>query len=135
MDMCKYAYYDTNEKYMPRLYCNIDNNFCIYSKKCLKAEKFIPLENEVWKECYKFNMAKKENIPKNSYYVQTYKKNKKGKIILYVLIEDNIVKITTNLEDFDQDYIYIKKYKNNYQVSLNPFETTKKESTNRRSKK
>ena len=36
MDLCKYAYYDANEKYCPNLYCNRDNKRCIYSKKCLK---------------------------------------------------------------------------------------------------
>ena len=62
MDLCEHAYYKPEEKYMPYLYCHIDDKRCVYSKKCMKVERFIPLENEMWKECYKFIMNKKKNI-------------------------------------------------------------------------
>ena len=123
MDLCKYAYYKSEEKYFPSLYCNIDDKRCIYSKKCLKVEKFVPLENEMWRECYKFIMEKRKNIPKDSYFVQTYRPNKNGKLYLYVVIDDKKVeRILSDFTEINQDYVYIKRLSNNeYKVSLTPF--------------
>ncbi len=107
MDLCMYAYYKPEEKYMPYLYCNIDDKRCVYSKKCMKVERFIPLENEMWKECYKFIMKKRENIPKDAYFVQTYRPNKHGKLILYVVINDSTERIQSEFTELNQDYVYI----------------------------
>ena len=90
MDLCEYAFYKPEEKYSPRLYCKLDNKICHYTKRCLKLDRFIPLENEMWRECYKYIMEKRNNIPQGSYLVQTTRPHKNGKLYLYVLIDDRI---------------------------------------------
>lgn len=107
MDLCEHAYYKPEEKYMPYLYCHIDDKRCVYSKKCMKVERFIPLENEMWKECYKFIMNKRSNIPEGSYFVQTYRPNRVGKLILYVAMNDSTKKIQSDFTELNQDYVYI----------------------------
>ena len=85
MDMCVYAYYKPEEKYYPYLYCKAEyNKRCIYSKKCQKVERFVPLENEMWKECPRFIMEKIKNIPQGSNLVQASRPNKQGKLYLYI---------------------------------------------------
>lgn len=122
MDLCEHAFYKPEEKYTPRLYCNIDNKICVYSKRCFKVDRFIPLEGEKWRECYKYIMDKIKNIPQGSYLVQTSRPNKNGKLYLYVLVDENkIEKILTNFNEINQDYVYLKKSTNGYQVSLEPF--------------
>ena len=120
MDLCVNAYYKPEEKYMPYLYCNIDDKRCMYSKKCMKVERFVPLENEMWKECYKFIMNKKKNIPLDSYYVQTYRPNKNNKLILYVVIDEKVERIQSDLTELNQDYVYLQKDNNKYKISLTP---------------
>ena len=64
---CSYEYYKENEEkesYFPRLYCSIDDKVCFYSKKCLKVNKFIPLDNQ--EECYKMIEEKIKNIDNSS---------------------------------------------------------------------
>ena len=107
MDLCEHAYYKPEEKYMPYLYCHIDDKRCVYSKKCMKVERFIPLENEMWKECYKFIMNKRNDIPEGSYFVQTYRPNRAGRLILYVAMGDTTKKIQSRFTKLDQDYVYI----------------------------
>ena len=107
MDLCEHAYYKPEEKYMPYLYCHIDDKRCVYSKKCMKVERFVPLENEMWKECYKFIMQKRKNIPKDSYFVQTYRPNRVGKLILYVAMENTTKKIQSDFTELNQDYVYV----------------------------
>ena len=118
MDLCKHAYYKPEEKYMPYLYCHIDDKRCVYSKKCMKVERFIPLENEMWKECYKFIMNKRNDIPEGSYFVQTYRPNRAGRLILYVAIGDTTKKIQSCFTKLDQDYVYI----DGNTISLTPIE-------------
>ena len=120
MDLCEHAFYKPEEKYMPYLYCNIDDKRCMYSKKCMKVERFVPLENEMWKECYKFIMNKKKNIPLDSYYVQTYRPNKNNKLILYVVIDEKVERIQSDLTELNQDYVYLQKDNNKYKISLTP---------------
>lgn len=126
MDLCEHAYYKPEEKYTPRLYCNLEDKMCIYSKRCLKVDRFIPLEGEKWRECYKYIMDKRKNIPQGSYLVQTFRPNKNGKLYLYILTEDDkIEKILTNFEKLEQDYVYLRKTAmGSYQVSLEPFVVT-----------
>ena len=129
MDLCSHAFYKPEEKYMPRLYCNIENKVCIYSKKCLKVDRFVPLEGEKWRECYKYIMDKRKNIPKGSYFVQLTKPNKNGKLYLYVLTEeDKIERILSNFDKLEQDYVYLRKTAmGSYQVGLEPFVITQSE--------
>ena len=44
--MCEYNYYKDGENYFPRLYCNINNAYCIYSYKCTRYERFLPMDNQ-----------------------------------------------------------------------------------------
>lgn len=92
MGMCKYSYYDLNEKFYPRLYCKADDGYCINSKRCTLVEKYIPLDNFNEKECYKYCMEEKKKIPQDSFYVQTYRKRRNGKLFLYVDINDKLEK-------------------------------------------
>ena len=126
MDLCEHAFYKPEEKYTPRLYCKIEDKMCIYSKRCLKVDRFIPLEGEKWKECYIYIMEKRKNIPKGSYLVQTTRPHKSGKLYLYVLVEDDkIEKILSNFDKLEQDYVYLRKnVTGGYQVSLEPIVIT-----------
>ena len=126
MDLCEHAFYKPEEKYTPSLYCKIDDKRCIYSKRCLKVDRFIPLEGEKWKECYIYIMEKRKNIPQGSYLVQTTRPHKSGKLYLYVLTEeDKIEKILSNFTKLDQEYVYLRKTAmGGYQVGLEPFVIT-----------
>lgn len=125
---CEYSYYNTEETYYSRLYCKINNRYCPYSKRCTKLEKYIPIEEDIWKECRFYMNEKIKNIPQGSYFVKTFRKNDKGnKTYLYVLIEDKIEKITTGFSNFNQNYIYLKKGIDGFEVSLTPFTKEKKQ--------
>lgn len=117
---CKYNYYKQEENYFPRLYCSIDNGMCIYSKKCQLENKFIPLDNQG--ECYKMKLEEKKNIPNGSYFVETYRPNKKGFLYLYIETKDGTTeKILTEFTELNQNYVYLKKANGKYKVSLIPF--------------
>lgn len=124
--ICDYQYYKEDETYYPHIYCKLTNKYCMYQKKCEMVEKFIPIEDEKWKECYMYIMEQQKNIPKDSYLIQTARTNKHGKTYLYVIIDDCVEKITTDIkvEDIKQNYIYVKETKDGYVVSLNPFKKT-----------
>lgn len=126
--MCEYNYYKDGENYYPRLYCNIDDIYCIYSYRCAKHEKFLPMNNQ--EECYKYNMAKRENIPSGSKYIEFERRG-----FLYVEIDNNhVAKIPNTLGEFDQNYLYIKDGIDGYEISLVPFiekkTTTPRKKTN-----
>ena len=121
MSLCKYAYYNDKEKYCPRLYCNIDDKMCHYTKRCMKVDKFIPIEDNIWEECGKYIMEKRKEIPNDSYFVQTSRYNKRGNLILYVAVDDKVEKIESDLKEIKQEYVYLKKTKDGYKVSLVPF--------------
>lgn len=118
---CPYEFYKEEENYYPRLYCNTDNSYCMYSKKCLKVEKFIPIEGELWKECYKYVENKIKEIPSGSYFVESYRHNNKGKLYLYVVVDGKIVRILSDFTEINQDYVYLKNEDGKYKVSLVPF--------------
>lgn len=123
---CGYDYYDEEEVYYPRLRCKLSGGgYCIYSKKCTKVEKFIPI-GELWKECYLYNMEKSKNVPSGAYFIQSYRPNKSGKLYLYVVIEDHVEKILSDFTEINQDYVYLKEGIDGYEVSLVPFQTTQK---------
>lgn len=131
---CGYDYYDESEIYYPRLRCKLNNgSYCIYSKKCTKVEKFIPID-ELWKECYLYNMEKSKNVPQGAYFVQSYRLSKSGKLYLYVVIKDYVEKILTDFTELNQDYVYLKEGIDGYEVSLKPFATQEKKTYNRRTK-
>lgn len=123
---CGYEYYDEDENYYPRLRCKLNNgSYCLYSKKCEKVQKFVPIEGELWKECYLYNMEKAKNVPKGSYFIQSYRPNKKGKLYLYVVMDDKVQKVLSDLEEINQDYVYLKETLDGYIVSTVPFQDKK----------
>lgn len=127
---CPYQYYKNPNEYYARLYCRTENDkICIYSKRCQIQEKYIPIDelDFSWKECYLFVEQQKKDIPTQSYYVQTYRIGKNGKVILYVLVGESIKKIQTNYTEFNQNFIYLKEGAQGYEVSLIPFKTKEKE--------
>ena len=77
---------------------------------------------------------KKKDIPKDTYYVRTYKQRPNGIYSLYVDIDGNgtIEKINTDFTDFDQYYVYLDKVNGVYIPSLTPI---KKKASNGRKKK
>ena len=124
--MCENMYHENENEYFTRLYCKIDNKLCLYQKKCLMKNRYIPIENNLWKECYKMIEDKIKEIPQGSYYVQSYRPNRSGKLFLYVVINDHVEKIPTELTSIDQDYVYLKEGLDGYEVSLTPFRGTRK---------
>lgn len=123
---CPYQYYKKEEKIYPFLYCRIDDSKCIYSKRCNLVDKYIPLEGELWKECYNYNMEEMKKIPSGANFVQTYRPNKNGKLFLYVVINNKVEKISTELEKIEQNYVYVKESSKGYEISLTPFVEEKK---------
>ena len=124
MSLCQYAFYKEEEHYYPRLYCKTNDKWCPYTKRCQKVEKFIPIDDDVWEECDRYIMEKRKNIPNGSYFVQTSRPNRQGNLFLYVIIEEGKVeKIPSSLKELKQDYVYLKKTTNGYNVSLEPFKS------------
>ena len=121
---CPYEYYKDDEYYYPRLYCKKSNKYCLYSKKCTKVEKYVPIENELWRECYMYVESKAKNIPSGSFYVQSHRPNRNGKLYLYVVIKDKVERILTNFTEINQDYVYLKEGLDGYEVSLTPFKSS-----------
>lgn len=124
---CKHMYYKEDETYYPRLYCKINNKYCIYAKRCENKQKYIP-NDDLWKECYIMIQEEQKNIPIGSKYVQLSRPNKKGNLYLYVVINDKVEKISTQLKSINQNYVYIKEgLDGKYEVSLTPFTTERKQ--------
>lgn len=126
---CEYMYYQEDSgEYYPRLLCRATNGkFCLYSRRCDLVHKFIPIENNAWEDCYIMVEEKIKSIPKGSYYVKTYKENKKGKLYLYIVIGEKIERVLTDFEEINQNYVYIKEKEDGYDVSLVPFKEEEKE--------
>ena len=117
---CIYSYYKKEETYYPRLYCKINGKQCMYTKKCLKQEKFIPTDNQ--DECYLSIMESKKNIPNGTHYVRFTHKG-----YLFIEIDDKrTIKVKNTLGEVG-DYVYIKQVGNDYEISLSPFPTEVKE--------
>lgn len=119
--MCEHMYYENENEYFPRLYCKIDNKLCLYQKKCLMKNRYISIEGELWKECYKYVENKIKNIPSGSNFVESYRPNHKGKLYLYVVIDGKVNRILSDFTEINQDYVYVKKDGDNYKLSLVPF--------------
>lgn len=127
MSVCEYAFYKDNEKFYPHLYCKIDEKWCHYVKRCEKVEKFIPVKDNVWEECGKYIMEKRKNIPNGSYFIQTTRPNRQGKLFLYVVIDDKVERLLSNFTEIKQNYIYLKKNNQGYEISLEPFKKVENE--------
>ena len=91
----------------------------LYSANCIINEQIDIINNSVDKD-------KIKEIPQGSYYVQSYRPNRSGKLFLYVVINDHVEKIPTELTSIDQDYVYLKEGLDGYEVSLTPFRGTRK---------
>jgi L-fucose isomerase-like protein len=63
-------------------------------------------------------MNKRNDIPEGSYFVQTYRPNRAGRLILYVAMGDTTKKIQSRFTKLDQDYVYI----DGNTISLTPIE-------------
>lgn len=112
--ICEYGYYKDEETYYPKLYCGINNKFCIYTKKCEREHKFIPTNQD---ECYIRNEHDRNSIPKGSCYVRTQDKG-----YLYVEIDNDHVKKIKNTLGNVKDYVFLKQVGQTYEISLSPFE-------------
>ena len=112
---CQYGFYKKTETNRPKLYCKITNDLCVYSKLCLKVNKYI--YNDKSEEC----MIKKENdrksIPNGAYYVRFVKNG-----YAYVELGDTVVKVKCDDIDNIINYIYIQQNNDGtYIGSLTPF--------------
>jgi hypothetical protein len=68
--------------------------------------------------------SKAKEIPNGSYFVQSYRPNRSGKLYLYVVMKDKVERILSDFTTINQDYIYVKEGLDGYEVSLMPFKTT-----------
>ena len=125
--MCEHMYYRNGDNYFPYLYCRLDDKICQYTKKCMKEERFVA-NGELWKECYKMIENKIKDIPDGSYFVQSYRPNRNGKLYLYVVIKDKVERVLSNFTTINQDYIYLKEGLDGYEVSLTPFKSNARKS-------
>ena len=125
--MCEHMYYRNGDNYFPYLYCRLDDKICPYTKKCMKEERFVA-NGELWKECYKMIENKIKDIPDGSYFVQSYRPNRNGKLYLYVVIKDKVERVLSTFTTINQDYIYLKEGLDGYEVSLTPFKSNARKS-------
>lgn len=130
--MCPYQFYKEDETYYPKLYCKANGKTCPHSKRCGKEERYISISGA--EKCHIMEEQKRKDIPKDTYYVRTYKQRPNGTYSLYVDIDGNgtIEKINTDFTDFDQYYVYLDKVNGVYIPSLTPI---KKKASNGRKKK
>jgi hypothetical protein len=83
------------------------------------VQKFVP--TDYMDECYIMNQELKKQIPQGSCYVRFIRND-----YLYVeLDDDHVIKIKNTLGDKVTNYVYLKKYKDNYKISLSPFRQKK----------
>ncbi len=126
---CQYGFYKKTETNRPKLYCKITNDLCVYSKLCLKVNKYI--YNDKSEEC----MIKKENdkksIPNGAYYVRFVKNG-----YAYVELGDTVIKVKCDNLDNIINYIYIQQNNDGtYIGSLTPFVNEPKKITKKRKNK
>lgn len=112
--MCEYAYYDDKDKSKSQIYCKINNKVCLFSKFCIKQNKYIHREGV--ESCYMALEEKKKIIPNGAHYVRFVRKG-----FVYVEIEDKVIKIQDTIGNIE-DYVYVKQEGQNYIISLSPFE-------------
>ena len=112
---CQYGFYKKTETNRPKLYCKITNDLCVYSKLCLKVNKYI--YNDKSEECMIRKENDKKSIPNGAYYVRFVKKG-----YAYVELGDTVVKVKCDDLDNIINYIYIQQNNDGtYIGSLTPF--------------
>lgn len=126
--MCEYAFYNEKEK-KSQIYCKINGKICLFSKFCIKQNKYIHREGV--ENCYMALEEKKNNIPNGAYRVRFVHKG-----FAYVEITENyVVKIKDTLGNID-NYVYLKNTEQGYILSLSPFiDEEKKEETEQKPKR
>lgn len=112
---CQYGFYKKTETNRPKLYCKITNDLCVYSKLCLKVNKYI--YNDKSEECMIRKENDKKSIPNGAYYVRFIKNG-----YAYVELGDTVVKVKCDDLDNIINYIYIQQNNDGtYIGSLTPF--------------
>lgn len=111
--MCPYAYYNEEEK-KSKIYCKINDGICLFSRYCIKVDKYVLKDN--MESCYIMaENEKKKNTPQGANYVRFVRNG-----YLYVEFEDRVVKIKDTLGNVT-NYVYVRKTDNDYEISLTPF--------------
>lgn len=112
---CQYGFYKKTETNRPKLYCSITNDLCVYSKLCLKVNKYI--YNDKSEECMIRKENNKKSIPNGAYYVRFVKNG-----YAYVELGDTVIKVKCDNLDNIINYIYIQQNEDGtYVGSLTPF--------------
>lgn len=107
--MCEFAYYKDNNQDMARLKCSLTNGNCPYTRVCYKVRKYVQQDN--YMECPLAHEQAKNNIPVGAYYVSNSRKNKAGKIVIYVEVGGQTLKFVTDWTELNQTYVYLTKHK------------------------
>ncbi len=97
-----------------KLICSVNNLPCMYSRYCSKVNQYIHTDN--FNDCQIIKDSLKTKIPPNSYYVRMINKG-----YLYVEYNGTVVKIKNTLGDLVKDYVYVKKSRGQFDISLTPF--------------
>lgn len=63
----------------------------------------------------------KKTIPTGAYFIQSSRPNRNGKLYLYVVVKDRVERVLTDFDSIDQNYVYLRKKSDGYEVSLKPF--------------
>lgn len=95
---CQYQYYKSGES-IPRLYCTINQSYCIYSKMCYKTNRFI--ESDLQEGC-KIKMDNENIIPKDAKRVVFIKKG-----FIYVQVDETHVEKFANTFRDDIKFVYL----------------------------
>lgn len=123
--MCKYVYYEETNSRKP-MYCTLNNKICIYSQYCTKVGRFIPKDD--MENCFMAIEESKKNIPSGARYVRIIDKG-----FLYIELDDRVIKVKDTLGNVT-NYVYIRQYNGDYEISLHPFDDVeeKKETPKKR---
>lgn len=111
--MCQYAFYKNGEN---KLYCNINNQMCLYSKFCSKQQKYIHREGA--ENCYMAIEEQNRHIPDGAYYVRFVLKG-----YAYVEIGNSVKMIKDTIGNI-KNYVYLRDNNGEYEMSLTPFTMT-----------
>ena len=82
---CPYSKY-TNDEY-PVLICNLCNKQCIYTKRCGKEQRYIPIADNIHEECIRYNMQILKENP-NRLIIKGERKSKRGGYIYTVQLSN-----------------------------------------------
>ena len=107
--MCEYAYYNKNKQ----LYCKLNDKMCLFSKYCMKQNKYIHREGA--DNCYMALEESKRKIPNDACYVRFVRKG-----FVYVEIGDKVIKKTEDKYTGGNSYYPYNCYKYSQQNQLNP---------------